>query len=79
MTVDEAARILGEMYHAGRTRGGGKMTTAIHLFAIKYANDLSRLPIREILLQAGISDSYRTEVYKGRRLAEYVKVVGEFP
>ena len=54
-------------------------TIAVHLFGIKYANDLSRLPIREILLQAGISYTYHTEVRKGVRLAEYVAVVNDFP
>ena len=79
MTVEEAARILSKMYHAGKTRGRGRATTAVHLFGIKYANDLSRLPIREILLQAEISYTYHTEVRKGVRLAEYVAVVNDFP
>ena len=79
MTVDEAARILREMYDAGATRGRGRMTTAIHLFGIRYADDLSRLSIREILVQARLSHTYQTEVNKGIRLAEYVKVVNDFP
>ena len=79
MTVDEAARVLREVYRAGATNGRGRMTTAIHLFGIRYADDLSRLSIKEILLQAGLSHTYQTEVYKGIRLAEYVKVVNDFP
>ena len=79
MTNEEAAWILREMYHAGGTRGGGRKTTAMHMFGIKYANDISRLHVGEILHQAGISHSYLTEVYKGVRLAEYVQVVNEFP
>ena len=79
MTVDEAARILRGMYDAG-AQGRGLMVTAIHLFGIRYADDLSRLqPIKEILLHAGMSDTYQTEVYKGIRLAGYVKVVNDFP
>ena len=77
MTVDEAARILRGMYDAGE--GRGLMVTAIHLFGIRYADDLSRLSIKEILLHAGMSEKYQTEVYKGIRLAGYVKVVNDFP
>ena len=81
MTVNEAARILRGMYDAG-AQGRGLMTTAIHLFGIRYADDLSRLSrlsIKEILLHAGMSEKYQTEVYKGIRLAGYVKVVNDFP
>ena len=74
MTVDEAARILRDMYDAG-----GSKTTAIHVFGIKYANELSGLPIKEIVRQSGLSETYPTEIYKGIRLAEYVKMVKEFP
>ena len=45
MTVEEAARILSKMYHASKTRGRGRATTAVHLFGIKYANDLSRFTV----------------------------------
>ena len=66
------------MYDAG-AQGRGLMTTAIHLFGIIYADDLSHLPIKDILSQAGLKPSYQTEVYKGMRLAEYVKAVNNFP
>ena len=78
MTVDEAARILREMYDAG-AQGRGLMTTGMHLFGIRYADDLSRLSIKDILSRAGLRPSYQTEVYKGMRLAEYVKAVNNFP
>ena len=78
MTVDEAARILREMYYAG-AHGRGLMTTGIHLFGIIYADDLSRLSIKDILLHAGMRYKYQTEVNKGIRLAGYVKVVNDFP
>ena len=57
MTVDEAARILREMYDAG-AQGRGLMTTGIHLFGIRYADDLSRLSIKDILSRAGLRPSY---------------------
>ena len=78
MTVDEAARILRGMYDAGG-HDRGLMTTAIHLFGIRYADDLSRLSIKEILLHAGMSATYYTEVRKGIKLAGYVNVVNDFP
>lgn len=78
MTVDEAARILREMYDAGG-QGRRLMTTGIHLFGIIYADDLSSLSITDILSRAGMSGKYATEVYKGTRLAAYVKAVNDFP
>ena len=78
MTVDEAARILRQMYRAGATKGRGQKTTGIHLFGIQYADDISHLGIRDILLQAGMSEKYYTEIRKGIKLAEYVKVVKDF-
>ncbi len=79
MTVEEAAQILSSMYRAGKTAAGGRATTAIHLFGVKYANELSSLPIREVVRLARISHTYNTEVYKGIRLAEYVDAVRDFP
>ena len=77
MNVSEAARRLREQYDVGKRVG--KATTAIHLFAVQHADALSGLPIREVVQQAGIRDSYVTEINKGIRLAEYVQVVRQFP
>ena len=77
MNVSEAARRLREQYDAGKRVG--KASTAIHLFAVQHADALSRLPIGEVLQQAGLPGSYLTEVHKGIRLAKYVQVVHEFP
>ena len=73
MTVEEAAEILKEMYWNWKDRGRS-VTTAIHLFGIRYADDLAYLPAKEIVLHAGIGHAHLTEVYKGIRLAEYVDV-----
>ena len=79
MTVEEAARILRQMYDAGASRK--RQTTAIHLFGVKYAALLGRdgLSIKDIVRQSGLSENYADEVSKGRALAEYVEVVKEFP
>ena len=75
MTVDEAARILRKMYEDGSRMD--RSVTAVHLFGIKYADELNRLPIKEIVLRAGLYESYQTEIGKGRNLAEYVTVTKE--
>ena len=77
MNVSEAARRLREQYDVGKRIG--KATTAIHLFAVQHADSLAGLPIGEVLRQAGLPDSYVTEVHKGIRLADYVQVVRKFP
>ena len=75
MTVDEAAQILRKMYEDGSRMH--RSVAAIHLFGIKYADELHRLPIGEIVLRAGLPESYKTEISKGRNLAEYVTVTKE--
>ena len=69
MTVEEAARILREMY-VGSDKG--EMVLQCHLFGITYADELDRLSVREILEVARLPTSYSTEISKGRKLAKYV-------
>ena len=77
MTTEEAARILKEMYDDGmRTEKGW---ASIVLFCIKYAADLTDLSFREVLEEAGISPNYDNCSSLGRKLAEYVTVVKDFP
>ena len=80
MTVDELAQILRRMYDAGRPKG--RQVTAIHLFGIKYAYELRHLTnvsFRQMCSQVDMSETYSTEINKGRNLAEYVEVVKDFP
>lgn len=53
----------------------GEKTTMIHLFAIKYADDLNSMDesLDDLLKQAGMPVSYVTELNKGRRLGKYVE------
>jgi hypothetical protein len=53
----------------------GEKVAHIHLFGIQYASDLEYIPIRDVVIQAGLPDSYATEVSKGKKLAKYVKVM----
>ena len=69
MSVEEAARILRGMYEAGATKRKGMRITGIHLFGIKYADDLTQFNTIDVVVMAGLAESYRTEVTKGMRLA----------
>ena len=71
MNIAEAAHKLREMYDNAPE---GEKATQIHLFGIKYAEDLARLPLAEVLEQSGLLRSYVTEVNKGRNLAKHVEV-----
>ena len=70
MTVEEAAAILECVYKNAPDR---EIAVRIHLFGIKYADDLHSLSIREVVELAGVPD-YVTEIGKGRNLARYVDI-----
>ncbi len=69
MTLEEAGRKLREVYDAAPY---GEQVAHIHLFGIKYADELDGLTNMDIVRQAGMHESYYTEVAKGRKLAKYV-------
>ena len=69
MTVDEAAAKLKDAHRKGKKRG--KAALCVHIFGIKYADELAGLSIKEVATRAGIP-GYAAEVNKGRNLAEYV-------
>ncbi len=70
MTGQEAGRKLREMYDSAPY---GEQVAQIHLFGIKYADELEGLTNAEIVRHSGLYESYITEVAKGRRLAKYVR------
>ena len=74
MTVGEAALELKRAYERGSRRG--QTALHIHLFGIKYADDLRSLSIQEVVNRAGIPN-YASEITKGRNLADYVEIKGE--
>ncbi len=47
---------------------------SIHLFGIKYADEIRDMSLKDIVDRAGVPKSYRTEVRKGISLAKYVAV-----
>ena len=71
MTLSELGTKLSEMY---TNANKGDAVAMIHLFGIKYANEInqSNYSKKDIIEQSGISTSYLTELNKGVKLAEYV-------
>ena len=71
MTLNELSGKLSEMYNDAPK---GDSVAMIHLFGIKYANEIkeSNYSKKDIIEQSGISASYLTELTKGVKLAEYV-------
>jgi len=48
--------------------------TQIHLFGIKYAEQIKYMSLSELTILADIRESYKTEIRKGMNLARYVEV-----
>ena len=71
MTPEELGNTLSSMYHNAPK---GELTTMIHLFGIKYADEIRDCgaTATEIVRLSGLQDSYKAEVSKGVRLARYV-------
>ena len=71
MTLKEVATELKAMYDQAEV---GEMVTMILLFGIRYADVIKAngYSVQEIIAQAGMRDSYATEVSKGVKLAKYV-------
>lgn len=73
MLADQLSTQLRDMHSAAPDR---KKVTAIHLFGIRHAADLSEYTTSELKLiaeQAGLSPQYGTELRKMVRLSEYVR------
>lgn len=73
MTLQELGKILKEMYENAED---GEAVAMIHLFGIKYAQDIINIGAskRDIAIEAGIHESYGTEISKGLKLSKYVFV-----
>jgi uncharacterized protein YunC (DUF1805 family) len=69
--LDDLANALREMYKRAKR---GERATAVHLFGIRYADQLGGAPIKEIVLRAGLTESWGTEVRKGMKLAQHVEL-----
>ena len=71
MRIDQASQKLAQMYKNALPK---EQALSIHLFAIKYADQIRDLSVKEIVVGAGLPESYKTEISKGIKLAKYVEV-----
>lgn len=71
MTIEEASRLLARMCHQAPE---GEKVVHIHLFGIKYADEIQGMSLSELAVRANLPKSYGTELAKGRALARFVTV-----
>jgi len=71
MRVDQASQILAKMYLEAPFK---EKALSVHLFAIKYADQIRNISAKEIVVGAELPESYKTEIRKGINLAKYVEV-----
>lgn len=71
MQINEASKILREMYQKADKK---EKAVSIHLFGIQYAQQIENMSAKDIVVGAGLPESYKTEVRKGINLAKYVEV-----
>ncbi len=71
MTINELAEKLANMYETAPT---GDSVAMIHLFGIRYSNEIKDLGVssKALAKAAKLNDSYGTEISKGVKLAKYV-------
>lgn len=71
MTPKELSSKLIQMYAYAEA---GEQITTIHLYGIKYVNELKRYNLKCIVNEAGVPLSYIAEIRKGMNLAKYVRI-----
>lgn len=71
MRIDQASKILAQMYQEALRK---EKALSIHLFVIKYADQIRDMSAKDIVVGAGLPESYKTGIRKGINLAKYVKV-----
>ncbi|MFZ1535101.1 MAG: hypothetical protein WBA96_13425 [Chitinophagaceae bacterium] len=68
-TVKELGTILADMYSNAEKK---EQVTMIHLFGVKYVEDIKKVGILEVIEHSKIYSTYRTELSKAVKLARYV-------
>ena len=71
---EKLAAILGLSYREAKDK---EAVTMIHVFGIRYAEDIRRCgsSVAKLVRHSSIPDSYVAEVHKGMRLSKFVKLV----
>ena len=72
MEAKELGQILNEMYTNARR---GEQVTMIHLFGVRYSEEIRKCGIKEVIAESGIRSTYLTEVSKAANLAKYVRAI----
>lgn len=71
MRIDQASKILAQMYKDALLN---EKVVSVHLFGIKYADEIRDMSVKDIVIGAELYKSYQTEIRKGINLAKYVEV-----
>lgn len=71
MIEKQASELLAEAYSKAPYR---EKALSIHLFAIKYADSIANMSAKNIVVGAGLQESYKSEIRKGINLSKYVKL-----
>ncbi|WP_417254114.1 hypothetical protein [Celeribacter sp.] len=71
MTAEQLSNEFSKRYHSAEA---GMTVVTIHLFGIEFARELQGQNLKEICAGADVPVSYGTEIRKGMRLAEFVKL-----
>lgn len=75
MTREDLVKKLHDLYFNANDTETAVM---IHLFGIKYAEDLKdHGPLKRIAQDAGIPVSYATEISKGIKLSQFVEITSK--
>jgi hypothetical protein len=72
MQANQLSEEFGKRYHSA---GTGMTVVTIHLFGIEFADALQGHNLKEICAGANVPTSYGTELRKGMRLAEFVRIL----
>ena len=69
--------IADELRTACDAASKGDRVVTMHLFAIEHAARLNGINLKALAGRAGIGESFETELRKGVRLADYVRITGK--
>ena len=72
MDATQLGRKLSEAY---TNAAKGEKVTMIHLFGIKYCDEILKCGVSEVIREAGIFSTYATELGKGIKLSKYVRAL----
>jgi hypothetical protein len=72
MDAIQLGKLLADSYKNAQK---GEKVMMIHLFGIKYSEELLKAGVSEVIKESGIYSTYTTELGKGIKLARFVKPI----